>query len=197
MADFAYSEREWQFRAPLGGDGGCRASGAGREFPGLGPGTGAAPPILFSLSCQRKENAPCTVEEKREALWSSRKRTPFIGGTGRNLMRGRTDFLLFPRFAPGLHRAGRQLLLPTEAAPDTAENKSRPPSRTAPHRFLPAELVGAAALGGPFPVLLCTLGKPPARNPPQIPDSRQNTLWGVHLKFWCRHRVVIRFSNGH
>ena len=27
-----------------------------------------APPILFSLSCERKENAPCTVEEKRETL---------------------------------------------------------------------------------------------------------------------------------
>ena len=56
------------------------------------------PPILFSLSCQRKENAPCTVEEKRErfgpcasALHSSVDR--------KNLMRGRMDFLLFPRFA--------------------------------------------------------------------------------------------------
>ena len=61
------------------------AHGAGTGVSGRGPGReffaprarddaralpvlGNAPPILFSLSCQRKENAPCTVEEKREAL---------------------------------------------------------------------------------------------------------------------------------
>ena len=64
-----------------------------------------APPILFSLSCQRKENAPCTVEEKRERFWRLRRPHTSIEGRSVNLLCGRRDFFLFPRFAHGGVRA--------------------------------------------------------------------------------------------
>ena len=73
---------------PAAGRGrGCRATGAGRTTRRSGV-SGDAPPILFSLSCERKENAPCTVEEKRETLSPAGVR-PIHRSCAADLLRGR------------------------------------------------------------------------------------------------------------
>ena len=109
-------------RGPGPGTGGFPCGG--RELSARGAGTatrrsgvsGDAPPILFSLSCQRKENAPCTVEEKRERFRRLRRPHSSIEGRSADLTRGRMDVLLFPRFAPSRARLGGiPLLLPRKA----------------------------------------------------------------------------------
>ena len=71
-----------------------------------------APPI-FSFSGRRKrENGPCTVQKRKRRFWWLRKIFASIEGRAGNLMRGRKDFLLFPRFAHGWVYVGWCPILP-------------------------------------------------------------------------------------
>ena len=50
--------------------------------------------------------------KEKKTFWWLRKSSASIEGRLADLMRGRKDFLLFPRFAPGLARLGRTAALP-------------------------------------------------------------------------------------
>ncbi len=99
--------------APQGGTGKSR-HGRGREGPATGRGRGLcrfaarnAPPI-FSFSERRKrENGPCTVQKRKRHFWRLGKHFASIERRSADLIRGRKDFLLFPRFRAWFVRSGR------------------------------------------------------------------------------------------
>ena len=113
LADFAYYEKVWQWRCPAGRGGGVRPrAGDGVFRPRGGDGDtpfrrvwGCTPHSLFSVLPEKRECAVHGGREKR-ALWSSRKCPASIEGRSVNLLCGRRDFFLFPRFAPGWFRLG-------------------------------------------------------------------------------------------
>ncbi len=67
----------------------------------------------FSLfAAPKRENGPCTVQKRKGRFWHSREPHASMEGRSGNLMVRRIDVLLFPRFAPSPHRAGKRVCLP-------------------------------------------------------------------------------------
>ena len=102
-----------------GGDGGCPATGGdegiaprARDGARALPVLGMHPPFSFLCLAREKRMRRARWKRKERRFWHSREPHASMEGRSADLMRGRMDFLLFPRFAPSRLRAGKRVRLP-------------------------------------------------------------------------------------